>query len=127
MPSIGQSCEELLPELAKNFQGLVHLSRSCMVPELSASNSSSQDKLTLGSDVFQLAVWFDVKFLRRLLGSSGIRGQISSPPESQLARSVLNRLQTALPRHLLGFFAAGGFFSPPPGLISAKKSLALNG
>ncbi len=32
-----------------------------------------------------------------------------------------------LRRTLQGFFFAGGFFSPPLVLISAKKSLALNG
>jgi hypothetical protein len=49
------------------------------------------------------------------------------PSNPQLTTSVLNRLQTALSRHFFGFFAVGGFFSPPPGLMSARKSLALNG
>jgi hypothetical protein len=52
MPSIGRSCQVFTSRASDNLHGLVHLSRSCVLPELSASNSSTKNRLTLGSDVF---------------------------------------------------------------------------
>ena len=57
---------------------------------------------------------------KEILFESGAKGARQCP---QLRVAKAN----AVTSYLLGFFVAGGFFSPPLVLISAKKSLALNG
>lgn len=41
-------------------------------------------------------------------------------PESSFKKQLFNRFQADLRRQFFGFFAAGGFFSPPLGLINAR-------
>jgi hypothetical protein len=50
-------------------------------------------------------------------------------PQIPAGKANVLSIPVRLRRYLmgLGFFLTGGFFSPPLGLISAKKSLALNG